>query len=253
MSSGRLSAALGHWKLSWPSHPIQSPLHPSAALAYPLGPPHKPFEPPPAALSLASLGRLPGQASAGPRWAQVDPEWRAGPRPVPGVCLQVHSVPHQLVSQDFSTQNTSPREATGLMSWACGRSHPALPVPPQSQNAVRGCPGRTCGPGMEPGTPWPAPAAPGMSHGGGGIQTTSTVGLPPEHPPWPSSPTPGFTLNFLGTLCSPFEATPNPTPSSPALTSLLGLPSGPDPPPHPQAPNHHTHLGPHPLKRLITD
>lgn len=110
----------------------------------PLGaPPHKPFEPPPAALSLASPGRLPGQALQGPRWAQVDPRWRAGPRPVPGVCLQVHSAPHKLVSQDFSTQNTSPREATGLMSWACGRSHPALLVPPQSRTAVRGRPGQT--------------------------------------------------------------------------------------------------------------
>lgn len=109
MSSGMLSTPLGQWEPAVP--PQQSPLHSSAAPAdpaYPWGYPTSPLNP-----YLQPRGWFPRQ---GPRWAQVDPRWRAGPRPVPGVCLQVSSAPHKLVSQDFSTQNTSPREATGLMS-----------------------------------------------------------------------------------------------------------------------------------------
>lgn len=83
-------------------------------------------------------------APQGPRWAQADPRWRAGPRPVPGVCLQVPSAPHRLVSQGFSTQNAPAREAAGLMSYVRALP-PRPPAPPGRRTAARGHPGRTRG------------------------------------------------------------------------------------------------------------
>lgn len=115
--------------------------------------PHKPARPPPG--TCPSPG--PGLATRA-QGDQLDPHggrvWPPGCRETswtpaeggPGrvracVCLQVCSAPHKLVSQDFSTQNTSPRKATGLMSWVCGRSHPTLRAPTLGP-AARGLPGR---------------------------------------------------------------------------------------------------------------
>lgn len=55
------------------------------------------------------------------------------------------TAPHKLVSQDFSTRNTSPREATGLMRWVCN-----IPTPPLGAPTVpspnRGCCPQELGP-----------------------------------------------------------------------------------------------------------
>ena len=85
-------------------------------------------------------------------WAgpQVD-ECRAGPRPVPGDLLQAHSVPHKLVSRDFSTQNTTPREATGLMSWLGVQAFPPRPPGAPAVLAYSKAPAAVLGPGCSPG------------------------------------------------------------------------------------------------------
>lgn len=94
-----------------------------------LGPHRSPLYPrPPQGRSDPCLWPAPAGCWTQPPGAQGDPsEGRAWP--CPGVCLQVCPAPHKLVSRDFSTQNMSPREATGLMSWVCGRSLPALRCP----------------------------------------------------------------------------------------------------------------------------
>lgn len=162
----------------------------------PLGIPYKPFEPQPAASRLASRGGAPGR-----------PQMEGGPRPVPDVCLQVSSAPHKLVSQDFSTQNTSPREATGLMSWACGRSHPALLVPPQSCPAVRGLPRRTR-------RAWDGAQDPSACSSGLRVEPRSQQDPDPHHGRSPITPassaqqSPGFTLTFPRTLPSLLSPSP---------------------------------------------
>lgn len=45
MSSGRLRAALGHWKLSWPSHPAKAPSIPLQLWPTPWGHPTSPLNP----------------------------------------------------------------------------------------------------------------------------------------------------------------------------------------------------------------
>lgn len=108
--------------LPWPG-PHPSPLHP--------GPPQGPSDPRPGA----------GLASGGPG----GPRGRAGlalPRRVPpgAPCAARTSL------RGFSTQNTSPREATGLMSWVCGP--PSLPCGAPTAPSRSEAPPGTSSPGQ---------------------------------------------------------------------------------------------------------
>lgn len=102
------------------------------------------------------------------------------------------SGPHKLVSRDFSTRNTSPREATGLMSWVCCSPPSSAPQCHLQQRLTT-----AAGPRMEPRTSQRAAASPGMSPGTSGTRTSGRVGSPPTPPRSPNQTPPWGHFTFL--------------------------------------------------------
>lgn len=120
---------------------------------------------------------------------------------MPGMCLQARLLPHKLVSQDFSTQNTSPREATGLMRWAFPARPPGAPT---DSPAERGCLGHTPRRGTRTGSSGTCDGAQVTWAGGCGEESWSRQS-PHQRPgrSGPSAPHPDSSQDPLLSACLP--------------------------------------------------